>query len=211
MSVSRGSIFNEKYGKNGDLLEVNYGSIESHLENGEYHIPAFISTASNTKYDPNSEPKIIEMVQPFDIGRRKVAVSVDDFFIDQTATSNLHKALRSGRQRKKNAARSKGGEFQAKRKKRRLYFCSISSGIDVEKLADKFSTPQIGLKGKMYDEVLHLYMESVNELNIPLEELYRNNSVDPDIAYETQYETDGGGTDVNEMYTADANDLLYTG
>jgi uncharacterized Rmd1/YagE family protein len=48
------------------------------------------------------------------------------------------KMIKSGRQRKKIAARSKGGEFQARRKKRRLYFCCISSEIDIEKLADHF-------------------------------------------------------------------------
>ncbi len=48
------------------------------------------------------------------------------------------KMVKSGRQRKKIAARTKGGEFQARRKKRRLYFCCIGSEIDIEKLADHF-------------------------------------------------------------------------
>lgn len=113
-------------------------------------------------------------------GNRKIAMSVDDFFEHggSASNNNLYKSLRSGRQRKKTAARSKGGEFQAKRKKRRLYFCSVSDEIDVEKLADKFSTPQLGMLGKMYDEVLHLYMDKVDELAIPDTEFSRMYSVD---------------------------------
>ena len=45
--------------------------------------------------------------------------------------------MKTGRQRKRMAARSKGGEFQARRRKRRVYFCCIGSEIDVEKLADR--------------------------------------------------------------------------
>ena len=47
--------------------------------------------------------------------------------------------MKTGRQRKRMAARSKGGEFQAKRRKRRVYFCCIGSEIDVEKLVDRYS------------------------------------------------------------------------
>eukprot|EP01040_Poterioochromonas_malhamensis_P003964 gene3964-4241_t len=99
----------------------------------------------------------------------KSTVSVDDFgetnsVADFKPLASLHtnKAIRSGRQRKKTAARSKGGEFQAKRKKRRIYFCSIGSEIDVEGVADKFLTnSHLGLRGKMYSEVLHLYVENI--------------------------------------------------
>lgn len=90
----------------------------------------------------------------------------------QAFASNLtSKMVKSGRQRKKIAARTKGGEFQARRKKRRLYFCCISSEIDVEKLADdclheEHEAPPDnvipilkGVKGRMYDEVLYLYTE----------------------------------------------------
>ena len=43
--------------------------------------------------------------------------------------------FKTGRQRKKSAARYKGGDFQA-HKKKRVYFCSISSELDVEGLQD---------------------------------------------------------------------------
>jgi uncharacterized Rmd1/YagE family protein len=106
--------------------------------------------------------------KPLDL---KSNLSVDDFaetnsVSDFKISSHHHpnKAIRSGRQRKKTAARSKGGEFQAKRKKRRIYFCSIGSEIDVEGLADSFSHSAImGLRGKMYSEVLHLYIENIPE------------------------------------------------
>jgi uncharacterized Rmd1/YagE family protein len=70
-----------------------------------------------------------------------------------------NKILRTGRQRKKLAARSKGGEFQQKRKKRRVYFCCVSSEIDVEQLHDDFEkiAGQRWRSG-MYEGVLHLFM-----------------------------------------------------
>jgi hypothetical protein len=42
---------------------------------------------------------------------------------------NSHLDPLLGRQRKKNAARSKGGEFRTRRKKRRVNFCCVSSEI----------------------------------------------------------------------------------
>lgn len=94
-----------------------------------------------------------------------------------THTLPANKTIRSSRARKKTAARSKGGEFQAHRRKRRLYFCTIASEIDVEKLADRFQQSHLGLKGQMYDEVLHLYMNSTEELGIPGYEIaHLNNS-----------------------------------
>lgn len=87
------------------------------------------------------------------------------------AAAAANKAIRSSRVRKKIAARSKGGEFQARRRKRRLYFCCIAGEVDVEKMADRFSTPFMGLKGHMYDEVLHLYMADTDSLSIPKEEI----------------------------------------
>lgn len=64
--------------------------------------------------------------------------AMDEF--GDLAISTREKSLRTGRQRKKLAARSKGGEFQARRKKRRVYFCCISSDIDVQKLFDYLVT-----------------------------------------------------------------------
>jgi uncharacterized Rmd1/YagE family protein len=92
--------------------------------------------------------------------REKRSGTVDEFNVEdlppEVKMSNIAKTLRTGRQRKKTAARTKGGEFQARRKKRRVYFCCISNDIDVEKLADEFQIPHFGMTGQMYDEVLHL-------------------------------------------------------
>jgi len=62
---------------------------------------------------------------------------MDEF---DNANPSRDKTLRTGRQRKKLAARTKGGEFQARRKKRRVYFCCVSSDIDVQKLFDYLVT-----------------------------------------------------------------------
>lgn len=46
----------------------------------------------------------------------------------------------TGRQRKKLAARSKGGEFQARRKKRRVYFCCICRFVNITIVIDTCGT-----------------------------------------------------------------------
>ena len=53
----------------------------------------------------------------------------------------------TGRQRKKLAARSKGGEFQTRRKKRRVYFCCICSELDIENMYEFL----LNDKEKLYD------------------------------------------------------------
>ena len=72
------------------------------------------------------------------------------------------KLVKTGRQRKKLAARTKGGEFQARRKKRRVYFCCVSSDIDIQKLYDYLVGSGGMLSGWKYQlypggDVLHLY------------------------------------------------------
>jgi uncharacterized Rmd1/YagE family protein len=49
------------------------------------------------------------------------------------------KIIVTGRMRKKQAARSKGGEFQSRRQKRRLYCCCVSSLIKIQILYDYFA------------------------------------------------------------------------
>eukprot|EP00601_Ochromonadales_sp_CCMP2298_P002187 CAMPEP_0173174602 /NCGR_PEP_ID=MMETSP1141-20130122/3442_1 /TAXON_ID=483371 /ORGANISM="non described non described, Strain CCMP2298" /LENGTH=229 /DNA_ID=CAMNT_0014096741 /DNA_START=116 /DNA_END=802 /DNA_ORIENTATION=+ len=98
--------------------------------------------------------------------RRKRSGTIDEFYVGNSKEGGDSKALkaaavRTGRQRKRFAARTKGGEFQARRRKRRIYFCCISNDIDVEKLADEFGDtyPSFGMQASMYDEVLHLYKD----------------------------------------------------
>lgn len=144
----------------------DYGAINTEDES-DY--PSHIRERGDRGPPPVTQPPI---------GARAVAPSMDDFG-DVHNAGNLYKALRSGRQRKKTAARSKGGDFQTQRKKRRIYFCCISSEIDVEKLADRFASPHMGMMGKLYDEVLHLYMEKISELPLPkAPDMYRQSSTD---------------------------------
>lgn len=77
------------------------------------------------------------------------------------------KMLKTGRQRKKLAARTKGGEFAARRRKRRVYFCCISSDIDIQKLFDYLVGAGGLLHGWKYQlypggDALHLYKPNHN-------------------------------------------------
>ena len=78
----------------------------------------------------------------------------------------------TGRQRKKVAARGKGGEFLAKRKKRRLYALCLGSEIDTAKLdehLDGLSMEKSPMKSRwtteMYTDTLRVYRNSA----IPLQ------------------------------------------
>lgn len=77
------------------------------------------------------------------------------------------KLVRTGRQRKKLATRTRGGEFQAKRKKRRVYFCCVSSDIDLQKLFDHLVSSVgnmlHGWKYQLYNDVLHLYKPGIED------------------------------------------------
>ena len=94
---------------------------------------------------------------------KRSTLSVDEFGESQNFANRL---LRTGRQRKKLAARSKGGEFRQRRKKRRLYFCCLSSEIDVQKLFDHLVGAESlshGWKYQLYADVLHLYKAGSEE------------------------------------------------
>ena len=92
--------------------------------------------------------------------------SADEFADDVNARA---RSLKTGRQRKKLAARSKGSEFRANRKKKRVYFCCISSEIEVPRMLDELlGGGEIFGKWKyrVYTDVLHLYKEEP-DLNTP--------------------------------------------
>ena len=94
---------------------------------------------------------------------------LDNEFGDLKKFISREKLVKTGRQRKKLAARTKGGEFQARRKKRRVYFCCVSSDIDIQKLFDYLVGSGGMLSGWKYQlypggDVLHLYKPgSTNE------------------------------------------------
>lgn len=83
--------------------------------------------------------------------------------------SNVNKIMRTGRQRKKIASRSKGGEFQQRRKKRRVYFCCVSNEIDIEQFHDNFDKQEDQKwKSRMYEGVLHLYFSPAQTIGIAM-------------------------------------------
>ena len=93
----------------------------------------------------------------------ELKLSPDEFEDEADITNEMsHKITRTGRQRKKLAARTKGGEFQAKRRKKRIYFCCISSEIDLEKLQDaireRAQSSSKYWETKMYEDAVHLYI-----------------------------------------------------
>lgn len=81
---------------------------------------------------------------------------------------NYYQQKGTGRQRKKVASRGKGGEFQAKRKKRRVYACCIGSEIDTDQLVEYFkNAPEDSKIAKsnwsteMYTDTLRIYRNSI--------------------------------------------------
>lgn len=96
--------------------------------------------------------------------------NMDEFGSTFSNTAAREKMLKTGRQRKKLAARTRGGEFAARRRKRRVYFCCISSDIDIQKLFDYLVGSGGQLHGWRYQlypsgDVLHLYKQGIDEVN----------------------------------------------
>jgi uncharacterized Rmd1/YagE family protein len=88
--------------------------------------------------------------------------SAMDDFGEMKRFINRERLVRTGRQRKRLAARTKGGEFQSRKKKRRVHFCCISSDIDIQKLYDYLIGSGGTLSGWKYQlypggDVLHLF------------------------------------------------------
>lgn len=92
----------------------------------------------------------------------------DDLLTGSSNFYGTNRNMKTGRQRKKIAARSKGGEFQTKRRKRRVYFCCISSEIDVTKLMDYLHGASDVLlydwQCELHNDVLHLYKPGIEDV-----------------------------------------------
>lgn len=140
---------------------------------------------------------------------KRSTLSIDEFGENQNHANRL---LRTGRQRKKLAARSKGGEFRQRRKKRRLYFCCLSSEIDVQKLFDHLVGAESlsnGWKYQLHADVLHLYKAGIEEPH-PLSHFnasissVKNNQWNSEIDGRLAHEN---GT-VNEIQTSGDNDRI---
>jgi uncharacterized Rmd1/YagE family protein len=115
------------------------------------------SYGSNSKHQFYNPLEIDYRKEKDDINLRP-AYSIDEFGDILTDKTFANKVTRTGRQRKKLAARTKGGEFEAKRKKRRVNFCCICSELDLEGLHDAI-LESYGKKweAKMYEDVLHIF------------------------------------------------------
>lgn len=83
------------------------------------------------------------------------------------------RAIFTGRMRKKQAARLKGGEFQARRQKRRVYFCCISSEINVQELHEHCTNEIFELKSRwktrLYGDALCLSKSRSTDGSSPCE------------------------------------------
>ena len=137
--------------------------------------------------------------------------SLDEF--GEREQHNLaNRLVRTGRQRKKLAARSKGGEFRQRRKKRRLYFCCVSSEIDVQKLFDYLvgaGSLLNGWKYQLHADVLHLYKPGIEDHIQPVSSMstsqVRNrigdngkNGWDRDIGASAESDYMTGGVDMDD-------------
>lgn len=122
-------------------------------------------------YNPMNFPGRYRKLRSLDENEREAdddKKSMIDEFGETQEEHVFNRLLRTSRQRKKLSARSKGGEFRQKRKKRRLYFCCISSEIDVTSLYDYLVTEEkilFGWKYQLTADVLHLFKSDKNEAN----------------------------------------------
>lgn len=79
-------------------------------------------------------------------------------FDDDFSKLNIgNSEMKTGRQRKKLAARGRGGEFMTKENKKKVYFCCIASEIDLDILHDRMPCDNFGLESNSLSEVLHLH------------------------------------------------------
>lgn len=155
--------FNNTSGKSKDNHE--YGSTRNNNVSNAMEQPP---TGRRWSTSGSNMPASATSSQPINSSVRNY--SVDEFAnkSDEHLQNLQNKIMRTGRQRKKLAARSKGGEFQQRRKKRRVYFCCVSSEIDVEKLHDVFDKrPNQQWESRMYEDVLHLFFNPINNMDQP--------------------------------------------
>lgn len=144
--------------------EAAFGNVRFKNHHGYYQMAS--SLPDNYKHPNTALNDLVDGMNTDDDGQLDGAGnSYHDFAENQTYGNRV---VKTGRQRKKLAARSKGGEFQTKRKKRRVYFCCISSEIDVEKLLDYLHGAEDLLfdwKFELHNDVLHLYKPGVEDIS----------------------------------------------
>jgi uncharacterized Rmd1/YagE family protein len=96
-----------------------------------------------------------------DMGDASEGYSSDEF---ESGPSYNAQQFITGRMRKKHAARSRGGEFQSKRQKRRIYFCCVASEIIIQELYEHFmkgiAAAQADWTVGLYGDVLYLFKQA---------------------------------------------------
>ena len=149
-------------GTQNEASQINHDNNNNNNNNSNHN-----SSLNNSGYrDRSDRYNIYASDEEYDKTNQYL---LDEFGANTNDAGN--KILRTGRQRKKLAARSKGGEFQSRRKKRRVYFCCVSSEIDVQKLFDYLVGAGgllHGWKYQLHGGVLHLFKGGVSENNIPV-------------------------------------------
>jgi hypothetical protein len=130
-----------------------------------------ITTAAEDTHSSNNERTAGGQTNNGNLSDTGTKLSPDEFDERSNINDIANKITRTGRQRKKLAARTKGGEFQTKRKKKRVYFCCISSEIDLEKLQDAILAKPLEASKhyemKMYQDVLHVFICDHAETTTP--------------------------------------------
>jgi uncharacterized Rmd1/YagE family protein len=103
---------------------------------------------------PSDDNDIIPIVRaPSDDEMEEPMYRADEF---GNTVRNDSKAILTGRMRKKLAARLVGGEFQARRLKRRVYVCCVSSELDIQDLHDHSTQESTKWKVRLYGDALCL-------------------------------------------------------
>lgn len=172
---SHGDLVQDEPYSDSEAMNVRTQARRSYQQQVPYQLQAKLQSASSNWANPNkysfardsSYKRVIHENEVFtdDDGDRDDHESVDEFapiYAGNVIFPQLpgNKLVKTGRQRKKNAARTKGGEFQSRRKKKRLYFCCVGSEIDVQQLYDHLISSgalSSDWQYRMYSDVLHIH------------------------------------------------------
>lgn len=155
----------------GDKREVSqqyspsqYGSIYDSADDGNASAPLLSARRSSLKVGSRSARKASQD-EANSSGSGSASQQSQEVF--DANEKLLNRSLRTGRQRKKLAARSKGGEFQARRRKRRVYFCCICSEIDIPKMHEYLTGAEElffkGWESNVYGDLLHMFKPGLQE------------------------------------------------
>lgn len=160
IDIEKGSVRQKFKKSNNDYYKQQDNQLSPHTFASS--VSKSLPTASSLRAGYSS---LTEREDVYTDDEQVTAFSADEF---DSANNNSSRArsLRTGRQRKRLAARSKGSEFRTNRKKRRVYFCCISSEVDFPSLLDQLDGRDLfgRWKHRVYSDVLHLYKEESEQI-----------------------------------------------